>query len=132
MALSAPRLLAVVASFGLVAALPASLGAAGPSAREQARATAAASAYSAFEARLQAQTVTAETVYVWSVRQMEAEKKTKGTLVAAQDHLARMRKIAAQVKTGVAAGTMSAADEKGAAYYVAEAELWVADAGGTP
>lgn len=26
----------------------------------------------------------------------------------------------------------SSADEAGAAYYVAEAELWVADAGGTP
>jgi len=37
-----------------------------------------------------------------------------------------------QVKSGVAAGIASSADDAGAAFHVAEAELWVADTGGTP
>ncbi len=127
-----PKLLAALAVFGLAAALTTSLGAAGASARDQARETAASGAYAAYDAKFKAAAVTADTMYLWSVRWHEAAKKTKGALTAAQDHLTRMRAVAAQVKTAVAAGTASSADEKAAVYYVAEAEVWVADAGGTP
>jgi hypothetical protein len=129
---SAPRLLAVLAAFGLALALSTSLGAAGGSAREQARTAAASSAYAAYAAQLKAGTVTADTVYVWSVRWLESEKKTKTAPSAAQDHLARMRLLATEVKSRVAGGLATSAEGKAAAYYVAEAEVWVADAGGTP
>jgi hypothetical protein len=128
----APRILAVLAAFGLALALSTSLGAASGSARDQARATAASSAYAAYAAQLKTGTVTADTVYVWSVRWLEAEKKTKTALSAAQDHLARMRSLATEVKGRVAGGLATSAEEKAAAYYVAEAEVWLADAGGTP
>ena len=37
-----------------------------------------------------------------------------------------------EVKSRVAGGLATTADEKAAAYYVAEAQVWVADAGGNP
>lgn len=129
---TATKLLAGFAVIGLAALFSTSIGAAGSSAREQARESAASGAYTAYEARFKTSTVTADTVYQWSVRWLEAAKKTKGALSAAQDHLARMRALSTQVKSATAAGTASSADEKGAAYYVAEAEVWVVDAGGSP
>ncbi len=116
----------------LGAGLTFSLVATGGSTKEQARLTAASGAYTAFETRLKSGNATAEVLYVWSVRWYESEKKNRTALLAAQSHLARMRGLQTTVKANVAAGTMSAADEKGAAYYVAEAEVWVADAGGVP
>lgn len=122
----------MLAALGLVAALSTSIGAAGASSREQARTAAASSAHAAYAALLKTGTVTADTVYLWSVRWLESEKKTKTALSAAQGHLARMRSLATEVKGRVAGGLATSAEEKAAAYYVAEAEVWVVDAGGTP
>lgn len=122
----------LVAGAALVAVLSMSPGATGAPAHDQARESAAASAHAAFEAQYNAGTSQADVVYVWSVRWLEASKKTKTTLAAAQAHLARMRTLKGQVKGKVAAGLATAGDDKAATYYVAEAEVWVADAGGAP
>jgi len=127
-----PRQLLVLSVFALAAGLSTSLLAASGTAREQARETAASSAYAAYEAQLQVGTTTTDSVYLWSVRWQESEKKTKTALSAAQSHLTRMRALQKAVKAKVAAGTVGAADDNACAYYVAEAEVWVADAGGTP
>ena len=127
-----PRTPFVLVALVLGAGLTFSLIATGGATKEQARLTAASGAYTAFEARLKAGSGTAESVYVWSVRWHDSEKKNRTALLAAQSHLTRMRSLQTTVKANVAAGTMSSADEKGAAYYVAEAEVWVADAGGVP
>jgi hypothetical protein len=128
----APRTILVLAAVLLAVGLTTSYVAAGGSAKDQARATAASGAYAAFEARFKSGAGTADGVYVWSVRWLDSEKKTKTPLTAAQAHLARMRTLQANVKAAVAAGTASTADQSGAAYYVAEAEVWVSEAGGVP
>lgn len=128
----APRNLLLIATFLFAAGLTTSYVAAGGSSRDQVREKAASGAYSAFEAQLKAGKGSADDLYLWSVRLHESEKKTKTTLLAAQAHLARMRSLQTLVKGNVAVGIASSADEKGAAYYVAEAEVWVADAGGVP
>jgi hypothetical protein len=129
---SIPRVLGVLAAFGLAAVLSTSLRAASGSARDQARETAASAAFSGFEAQYKVGKTTADAVYLWSVRWLESEKKTKTALSAAQSHLTRMRSLQTAVKANVATGLATSAEEKAAAYYVAEAEVWVADAGGTP
>ncbi len=102
------------------------------SARDQARETAASQAFAAFQASFDGGAAPQESVYLWSVRWLEAAKKTKGAQAAAREHLTRMQALAARVKSNVAAGMATRADALASAYYQAEAEAWLADAGGTP
>ncbi|MFO0763187.1 MAG: hypothetical protein U0359_42510 [Byssovorax sp.] len=127
-----PRPVVLLTALLLSAALGTSLVFAGNNPRDQAREAAASAAYAAYEAQYANGTVTLDTVYLWSVRWMDSEKKTKAALPAAQAHLARMRALQASVKSRANVGLASGADGKASVYYTAEAEAWVVDAGGTP
>ena len=106
---------------------------AGPRAQlVQARADAAAKAFSAHEADYRAGRATLDSLYAWSVHWFEAQGG-KGSAGPAGEHLKRMQALEAQVKARYQAGATSAGDVAAAEYYRAEAELWLYDAqGGKP
>jgi hypothetical protein len=97
--------------------------------KAEARVAAAAAAFATTTARHQAGTAPADAVYVWSVRWLDAQReqplKGKALAAAAAAHLERMVALEAAVTKAVAAGAAPASDREAAAYYRAEAELWV-------
>ncbi|MBL8625902.1 MAG: hypothetical protein JNK64_31600 [Myxococcales bacterium] len=102
--------------------------AAGPT-KAEARVAAAAAAFATASTRQQAGAAPVDTVYVWSVRWLDAQReqplKGKALAAAAAAHLERMVALEAAVTKAVAAGAAPASDREAAAYYRAEAELWV-------
>ncbi len=102
--------------------------AAGPT-KAEARVAAAAAAFATASTRQQAGAAPVDPVYVWSVRWLDAQRelplKGKALAAAAAAHLERMVALEAAVTKAVAAGAAPASDREAAAYYRAEAELWV-------
>jgi outer membrane protein TolC len=74
----------------------------------------------------------AEKVYLWSRRWMEAEReqaeKKGGREAALESHLKRMKDLREAAVKRYQAGQAPQADPLGAGFYVAEAELWLAQA----
>jgi hypothetical protein len=72
--------------------------------------------------------------YAWSRRWMEAERECAagdaGRRAAADAHLARMKRLLDVAQKRLDAGMISATEAAATRYYVAEAEQWVAEAGG--
>jgi hypothetical protein len=72
--------------------------------------------------------------YAWSRRWMEAERECAaddaGRRAAADTHLARMKRLLDVAQKRLEAGMISATEAAATRYYVAEAEQWVAEAGG--
>ena len=72
--------------------------------------------------------------YTWSRRWMEAERECAadhaGRRAAADAHLARMKRLLDVAQKRLDAGMISATEAAATRYYVAEAEQWVAEAGG--
>jgi hypothetical protein len=102
----------------------------GPSAQQsQALVAAAAKAYPVYEAQHKVGRVPAETVYVWSVRWLEAQGGKKAGAGPAGEHVKRMAALEATVKSQVQAGMASAADAAAAEFYRIEAEVWAQEAG---
>jgi hypothetical protein len=103
-----------------------------PSALARAKLDAARQTYQAVMRDLPAARADAEKVYLWSRRVLEAQRdlsdKKAERIAALEDHLARMkelRKVAlARYRAGHATHTEALAGE----FYVAEAELWLAQA----
>jgi hypothetical protein len=99
----------------------------------QARVDAAAKAYAAALTHWKAGQVTADVVYLWSVRWFVAEREQpltgKKLATAAADHLARMTELETQVEAMFKAGAVSEEDVDAATYYVAEAAVWNARGG---
>ena len=99
-------------------------------AKAQARVDAAAAVYASEDAQWRAGRATIESVCAWSVRWLDAQRdqpsKGKALKDALAAHLARVQAIATEADAQVKAGRASHADADVAAYYVAEAELWVA------
>jgi hypothetical protein len=97
----------------------------------QARVEAAARAHAAAHASYLAGTGPLESIYVWSVRWLNAERAQAGAAdgraAAVARHRARMDGLAAEVAKRVAAGLAGAGDGHAAAYYSAEAELWASE-----
>lgn len=97
--------------------------------KAEARVTAAAAAFATTTARHQAGAAPADAVYLWSVRWLDAQRdqplKGNALAAAAAAHLERMVALEAAVTKAVAAGAAPASDREAAAYYRAEAELWV-------
>ncbi len=65
----------------------------------------------------------AEDVYRWSVRWLDAERRSPAALAA---HLARMLALAELARTRVQTGVARAVEGHEAAWYVAEARIWTA------
>jgi len=84
------------------------------------RAAAAQQAFKLHEAALQGGGSSAEDVYTWSRRWLDAERATNGS--AAKDHLTRMKSLDAAVQKSVSAGSATRADGAACAFYVAEAK----------
>jgi len=95
-----------------------------------ARVDAAAHAYALAEAAWRAGRAPLDRVYTWSRRWLDAQRDQplhgKALRAALADHLTRMQAVAAEVDRRVSAGAASADEKADAAYYVAEATLWVA------
>jgi hypothetical protein len=74
--------------------------------------------------------VDADTVYRWSVRELDAQLEeaadAKEIGVAFEEHLKRMRSLREQIQVGYDKGGRNALEMDEASYYVAEAELWKA------
>ena len=120
--------LALAVSFSLGVAWS---GASPPAAQlTQARADAAQRAFTQYELQYKSGITPLESVYVWSVRWLEAQGGRRGGVGPADDHLKRMQALEATVKAKVQAGIASGADTAAAAYYRAEAELWAIEARG--
>jgi hypothetical protein len=115
--------------FALAIAAPAI---AGPSQADlvKNRTDAAAKVYAASFAKLKAGTATVDQVAAWSVRWLtgmrEAPLKGAKLKSALAEHLARMKDLETAVADLVKAGAAATSEAEVAAYYVAEAELWVA------
>lgn len=96
----------------------------------QKRVDAAASAFAVVRTRWTAGAATVDTVCEWSVRWLVAlrDQPVRGKALAAAlaDHLTRMQDLDRTVADMVKAGSASSADAAVVAYFVAEAELWVA------
>lgn len=96
----------------------------------QSRIDAAARAYASALARWKAGATTLDQVAAWSQRWLTAlrEQPLKGAKlkVALAEHLARLKDVQTAVTDAVSKGTASPADAETMAYFVAEAELWVA------
>jgi hypothetical protein len=73
-----------------------------------------------------------EEIYTWSVRWLKAQQDLDGKeadrLVALKDHFQRMKELGKLADTMVKTGIRSSVDAAAAQYYVAEAELWLAQA----
>jgi hypothetical protein len=71
-----------------------------------------------------------ETVYMWSVRRLEAERAVDpaGEVAILEAHLALMRKLADQVEALAGSGRVASWDPSAAEFYRAEAEAWLAQA----
>ena len=72
--------------------------------------------------------ITAEAVYAWSLRWLEAalDAAPRAAKQALADHQKRMMDLEAVVQKMFATGTASGIDADGAAYYRIEAGLWAA------
>lgn len=122
-----PRVLALSAL--LVACAATSQAQARPAAEiRQAKVDAASRAHAGASTAYSVGTATLETVYLWSVRWLEAERassrKAADRRAAAERHLARMDTLAAEVTKRVAAGMAPPTDSDAVTFYRAEAELW--------
>jgi hypothetical protein len=102
-------------------------------AKARALATLSARVYALHRAQLATGRTNAETLYRWSKRWLTAQAmaagkkgKGKGKRGPLTAHLARMQGLQAIVSKLFASGSVGAADDLAAKYYVAEAELWVA------
>ena len=75
----------------------------------------------------------AEHMYIWSRRWMEAERDAaddpEGRAAAVAAHLDRMRQWDRRVQRRAGVGLLPESQAKAAEYFVAEAELWAAEAG---
>jgi len=73
-----------------------------------------------------------ESVYRWSHRWLTAQQALAGTkaerTATAEAHLGRMKRLEEVAKAAVRVGTGSPLDERAAKFYVAEAEVWLAQA----
>ena len=73
-----------------------------------------------------------ETIYRWSHRWLTAQQALAGTkaerTAAAEAHLDRMKRLEEVAKATVRVGMASPLDERAAKFYVAEAEVWLAQA----
>ena len=99
----------------------------------QARLGAAQDAYALAEALYRQQGKgEPEAIYRWSHRWLTAQQALAGTkaerTAAAEAHLDRMKRLEAAAKALVKVGMTSPLDERAARYYVAEAEVWLAQA----
>ncbi|NUP09735.1 MAG: hypothetical protein HOW73_27125 [Polyangiaceae bacterium] len=110
------RSVLVAAPLGIAAAV---LGSRRAEAAPPSKAQAAKAAFSATEADFRAGRATAEDVYLWSKRWLEAERTSNAA--AAKDHLARMKALEATVKANLQTGTSTKTDAFRCAYYVVEA-----------
>jgi hypothetical protein len=94
------------------------------------RTDAAAKAYASSLAKWKVGTGTIDQVAGWSMRWLTAlrEAPLKGAKLktALADHLARMKDLETAVTDAVNKGTAAPVDAEAVAYFVAEAELWVA------
>ena len=81
--------------------------------------------YAAVRARFEAGSETLETVYVWSLRWLEAQRTARPTAAAAaaRDHHRRMQELCALVDRQVAAGTLDGSAASACQYYLAQAEV---------
>jgi hypothetical protein len=72
----------------------------------------------------------AETIYVWSVRRLEAERAADPTRDVAilETHLALMRKLAERVEALVESLRLPSWEAAATEFYRAEAEAWLAQA----
>jgi hypothetical protein len=116
----------------LAAVMAGAVGVAAPmawsaSTQGRARRDAAAKVFPVVRADVEAGRLPLDDAYLWSVRWYSAERALGNTKGAAQDHLGRMRSLeglaTSRARSGIASGTEALA----AAYYVAEAELWVGE-----
>ena len=98
----------------------------------QARLDAAKEAYLLAEALYRQGTGEPETIYRWSHRWLTAQQALAGTkaerTAAAEAHLGRMKRLEEVAKATVRVGTGSPLDARAAKYYVAEAEVGLAQA----
>jgi hypothetical protein len=98
----------------------------------QARVDAAKEAYLLAEALYRQGMGEPETIYRWSHRWLTAQQTLAGTkaerTAAAEAHLARMKKLEEVAKATVRVGTACPLDGRAAKFYVAEAEVWLAQA----
>lgn len=102
-----------------------------PSALHQSRIDAAAKAYAAMLARYKSGATTADELYLWSTRWLQSQRDSgvKSLLLSgATDHRDRMKDLDAVTKTRVASGAASSDMVAATSYYLAEAEVWLADA----
>jgi hypothetical protein len=113
--------LAITLALLLAGARPATAGSAHPTAR----AAAAGRVYAAALVSYAAGTLPLDTVYLWSVRWLEAERAA-GTPVAAAEHLRRMQELELRVRQRTAAGVAPALEKVAVEYYRLEAEAWAA------
>ena len=103
------------------------------SARQAALVRAAERAYWGHKASYEAGRATAEDLYLWSRRWMEAAQsasdRREDKIAAAREHLARMTQMEAVIVTQSETGLASTAAESAAEFYRVEAELLLAAAG---
>lgn len=99
----------------------------------QAQVDAASRAYAGASAAYSTGTGGLEAVYAWSVRWLNAERAlftaAAERRAAAGRHLERMLRLTVEVTRRVATGLSPVAEGDAAAFYVAEAEAWVSEAG---
>ncbi len=93
----------------------------------RARRDAAAKLFPIVKAEVETGQAPLDNAYLWSVRWYMAERALGNSKGAAQEHLARMRAIEALAASRVRGGVGSSTEALAAAYYVAEAELWVGE-----
>lgn len=86
-------------------------------------ATLAQKAYASADARFDSGTGDVEAVYRWSVRWYEASRASDPNAAAA--HAKRMHDLHAEVGNRFTTGMATAADADAAAFFAAEADLWV-------
>jgi hypothetical protein len=71
-----------------------------------------------------------EEVYTWSIRWLNARRNMNGKKgdhnAALEDHFKRMKELQQRVTKLREGGLVSALEPSAAAWYVAEAELWLA------
>ena len=98
----------------------------------RARLDAAQEAYELAEALYRQGNGEPEAVYRWSHRWLAAQQALTGTkaerAAATEAHLTRMKRLEEVAKAGVRVGTRSPLDQSAAKFYVAEAEVWLAQA----
>jgi outer membrane protein TolC len=98
----------------------------------KARLEAAREAYKTAETLYQQGRTEPEMVYRWSARWLSAQQAAAGTKAervrAAEAHLLRMQELEKGVKGMTRAGVRPPFDGREARFYVAEAEVWLAQA----